>query len=75
MLSVFDLRAQDKDGKDVQIEPEFTGGTSPPPPSRNASPHAHWLAVLLPPFPAVLPDRIREVSLFLLTASWLPTHP
>jgi cytochrome P450 len=27
MLSVFDLRAQDKDGKDVQIEPAFTGGT------------------------------------------------
>jgi cytochrome P450 len=26
MLSVFDLRAQDKDGKDVQIEPAFTGG-------------------------------------------------
>jgi cytochrome P450 len=29
MLSVFDLRAQDKDGKDVQIEPAFTGGTPP----------------------------------------------
>ena len=27
ILSVFDLRAQDKDGKDVQIEPAFTGGT------------------------------------------------
>jgi cytochrome P450 len=26
ILSVFDLRAQDKDGKDVQIEPAFTGG-------------------------------------------------
>ncbi|KAH9970119.1 cytochrome P450 [Lactifluus volemus] len=26
MLSVFDLRAQDKDGKEVQIEPAFTGG-------------------------------------------------
>jgi cytochrome P450 len=33
ILSVFDLRAQDKDGKDVQIEPEFTGGTSSPSPS------------------------------------------
>ena len=35
ILSVFDLRAQDKDGKDVQIEPAFTGGMSyalPPPP-------------------------------------------
>lgn len=28
ILSVFDLRAQDKDGKDVQIEPAFTGGMS-----------------------------------------------
>jgi cytochrome P450 len=27
ILSVFDLRAQDKDGNDVQIEPAFTGGT------------------------------------------------
>jgi cytochrome P450 len=27
LLSVFDLRAQDKDGKEVQIEPAFTGGT------------------------------------------------
>ncbi|KAH9055688.1 cytochrome P450 [Lactarius vividus] len=26
ILSVFDLRAQDEDGKDVQIEPAFTGG-------------------------------------------------
>ena len=26
ILAVFDLRAQDKDGKDVQIEPAFTGG-------------------------------------------------
>ncbi|KAI0280920.1 cytochrome P450 [Russula aff. rugulosa BPL654] len=26
ILSVFDLRAQDKDGKDVKIEPAFTGG-------------------------------------------------
>ncbi|KAI0298785.1 cytochrome P450 [Multifurca ochricompacta] len=26
ILSVFDLRAQDKDGKDVEIEPAFTGG-------------------------------------------------
>ncbi|KAH9009389.1 cytochrome P450 [Lactarius hengduanensis] len=26
ILSVFDLRAQDKDGKDVQFEPAFTGG-------------------------------------------------
>ncbi|KAI9435627.1 cytochrome P450 [Lactarius psammicola] len=31
ILSVFDLRAQDKDGKDVQIEPAFTGGTHPKP--------------------------------------------
>jgi len=36
ILSVFDLRAQDKDGKDVGVEPAFTGGTSrrrrrPPP--------------------------------------------
>ena len=54
MLSVFDLRAQDKDGKDVQIEPEFTGGTSPPP-SRNASPHAHWLFSLSP-----LPRRLTR---------------
>jgi cytochrome P450 len=29
ILSVFDLRAQDKDGKEVQIDPAFTGGTSP----------------------------------------------
>jgi hypothetical protein len=28
ILSVFDLRAQDKDGKDVQIDPAFTGGMS-----------------------------------------------
>jgi cytochrome P450 len=28
ILSVFDLRAQDKDGKDVKIEPAFTGGMS-----------------------------------------------
>jgi len=28
ILSVFELRAQDKDGKDVQIEPAFTGGMS-----------------------------------------------
>ena len=38
MLSVYDLRAQDKDGKDVQIEPEFTGGkfyVPPPPLSRH----------------------------------------
>ncbi|KAH9990779.1 cytochrome P450 [Russula vinacea] len=31
ILSVFDLRAQDKDGKDVQIEPAFTGGIHPKP--------------------------------------------
>ena len=31
ILSVFDLRAQDKDGKDVQIEPAFTGGMYAPP--------------------------------------------
>jgi|SRR5216683_4492904 len=30
ILSVFDLRAQDKDGKDVRIEPAFTGGTFSP---------------------------------------------
>ena len=40
MLSVYDLRAQDKDGKDVQIEPEFTGGRSyvpyPPLPTHRA---------------------------------------
>jgi hypothetical protein len=28
ILSVFNLRAQDKDGKDVQIDPAFTGGMS-----------------------------------------------
>jgi hypothetical protein len=28
ILSVFDLRAQNKDGKDVQIDPAFTGGMS-----------------------------------------------
>jgi hypothetical protein len=28
ILSVFDLRAQDKDGKDVQFEPAYTGGMS-----------------------------------------------
>lgn len=27
ILSVFDLRAQDQEGKDVRIEPAFTGGT------------------------------------------------
>ena len=32
VLSVFDLRAQDKDGKDVEIEPAFTGGMYGPPP-------------------------------------------
>jgi cytochrome P450 len=30
ILTVFDLRAQDKDGNDVQIEPAFTGGTYEP---------------------------------------------
>jgi cytochrome P450 len=30
ILSVFDLKAQDKDGKEVQIEPAFTGGMSSP---------------------------------------------
>jgi len=33
VLSVFDLRAQDKDGKDVEIEPAFTGGMYAPPPN------------------------------------------
>lgn len=28
ILSVFDLRAQDKEGRDVQIDPAFTGGMS-----------------------------------------------
>jgi cytochrome P450 len=31
VLSVFDLHAQDEDGKEVQIEPAFTGGMSHPP--------------------------------------------
>lgn len=42
MLSVFDLRAQDKDGKDVQIEPEFTGGTSSPPSDPTHRTNDHW---------------------------------
>lgn len=53
MLSVFDLRAQDKDGKDVQIDPAFTGGTSSPP----------HIPCPLDSLMLTVPDRIREVSI------------
>jgi Cytochrome P450 len=46
ILSVFDLRAQDKDGKDVQINPAFTGGMS----SLTLHRQGFWLSL----YPALL---------------------
>jgi len=49
ILSVFDLRAQDKDGKDVQIEPAFTGGTSSTPRATSSCPPVFLELIGCPP--------------------------
>ena len=67
MLSVFDLRAQDKDGKDVQIVPAFTGGTS--------LARYHNSLTLTFSLPRRT-HRIREVSFFFFGSQqpWLRTQ-
>jgi hypothetical protein len=66
MLSAFDLRAQDKDGKDVPIEPAFTGGNVLFPFLSFFFlnwPCSFFLADVVSPAPSFPPvvDRVRKV--------------